>query len=146
MLENPNILSYLIRGKGLDASSDEDNSVILTNALLGYGLGRSADAVSKIGDAFGVDDLQLGTQGQGEQTQIGVSGKLNDRLSIEYRVGVFSAITEFGLRYQWLPNLYLEATSGASNALDVFYEIKWGERQLPEEQATNKPSTNNPKK
>ena len=131
MLENPNILSYLIRGKGLDASSDEDNSVILTNALLGFGLGRSEDTVSKIGDAFGVDDLQLGTQGQGEQTQIGVSGKLNDRLSIEYRVGVFSAITEFGLRYQWLPNLYLEATSGASNALDIFYEIKWGERQLP---------------
>lgn len=138
MLENPNILSYLIRGKGLDASSDEDNSVLLTNALLGFGLGRSEDTVSKIGDAFGVDDLQFATQGSGEQTQIGVSGKLNDRLSIEYRVGVFSAITEFGLRYQWLPNLYLEATSGASNALDVFYEIKWGERAVSDESTTKK--------
>lgn len=131
MLENPNILSYLVRGKPLSASADEDNSVILTNALLGFGLGRSESSIDKFGDKLGVEDLQLSTQGQGEATQLGVSGKLNDRLSVEYRVGVFNAVAEFGLRYQWTPQLYVEATSGANSALDVFYQLKWGDQTPP---------------
>ena len=49
---------------------------------------------------------------------------------MEYRLGVFNAIAEFGLRYQWLPNLYVEATSGAENALDVFYQLSWGTREI----------------
>ena len=55
---------------------------------------------------------------------------INDRLSVEYRVGVFNAIAEFGLRYQWMPDLYVQATSGAENALNVFYQLSWGERVM----------------
>ena len=129
MLENPNILSYLIRGKDLNDDSQEDNSVILTNAILGFGLGKSQEAISEFGDKIGVQNLQLSTQGQGDNAQLGITGQLNERLSVEYRVGVFNAIAEFGLRYQWLPNLYVEATSGAENALDVFYQLSWGTRE-----------------
>lgn len=130
--ENPNILSYLIRGKGLSAASDENSSVVITNALLGFGLGQSESALSRFGSSLGVDNLQLSTQGAGDQTQIGVSGKLNERLSVEYRVGVFEEIAEWGLRYQYRPNLYIEATSGAHNALDVFYQIAQGTRSESE--------------
>ena len=129
MLENPNILSYLIRGKDLNDDSQEDNSVLLTNAILGFGLGKSQEAISEFGDKIGVQNLQLSTQGQGDNAQLGITGQLNERLSVEYRVGVFNAIAEFGLRYQWLPNLYVEATSGAENALDVFYQMSWGTRE-----------------
>ena len=128
MLENPNILSYILRGKNLDDQSAEDNSVLLTNAILGFGLGKSQDTISEFGNKIGVDNLQLSTQGQGDNSQLGITGQLNERLSVEYRVGVFNAIAEFGLRYQWRPNLYVEATSGASNALDIFYQLAWGER------------------
>lgn len=131
MLENPNILSYLIRGKDLNDDTQEDNSVLLTNAILGFGLGKSQEAISEFGDKIGVQNLQLSTQGQGDNAQLGITGQLNERLSVEYRVGVFNAIAEFGLRYQWLPNLYVEATSGAENALDVFYQLSWGNRALP---------------
>ena len=130
--ENPNILSYLIRGKGLNAASDENSSVVISNALLGFGLGQSESALSRLGSSLGVDNLQLSTQGAGDQTQIGVSGKLNERLSVEYRVGVFEEIAEWGLRYQYRPNLYIEATSGAHNALDVFYQIARGTRSQSE--------------
>jgi autotransporter translocation and assembly factor TamB len=130
MLENPNILSYLIRGKDLNDDSQEGNSVLLTNAILGFGLGKSQEAISEFGDKIGVQNLQLSTQGQGDNAQLGITGQLNERLSVEYRVGVFNAIAEFGLRYQWLPNLYVEATSGAENALDVFYQLSWGKREI----------------
>lgn len=130
MLENPNILSYIIRGKDLNEDTQEDNSVVLTNALLGFGLGKTQDGIRSFGDTIGVDNLQLSTQGQGTNTQLGITGQLNDRLSVEYRVGVFNAIAEFGLRYQWMPDLYVEATSGAENALDVFYQLSWGERDI----------------
>ena len=130
MLENPNILSYLIRGKDLNDDSQEGNSVLLTNAILGFGLGKSQEAISEFGDKIGVQNLQLSTQGQGDNAQLGITGQLSERLSVEYRVGVFNAIAEFGLRYQWLPNLYVEATSGAENALDVFYQLSWGKREI----------------
>lgn len=130
MLENPNILSYLIRGKDLNDDAQEGNSVLLTNAILGFGLGKSQEAISEFGDKIGVQNLQLSTQGQGDNAQLGITGQLNERLSVEYRVGVFNAIAEFGLRYQWLPNLYVEATSGAENALDVFYQLSWGTREI----------------
>ncbi len=146
-LENPDILSYLIRGKGLNASSDENNSVLLTNALLGVGLGQSEGGITRLGDKLGVDELALSTQGAGDQTQLGISGKLNDRLSIEYRVGLFTELAELGLRYELRPNLYVEAISGANNALDIFYQLAIGARDAqpqpdamsPEEQAIGSP-------
>ena len=130
MLENPNILSYIIRGKDLNEDTQEDNSVVLTNALLGFGLGKTQDGIRSFGDTIGVDNLQLTTQGQGPNTQLGITGQLNDRLSVEYRVGVFNAIAEFGLRYQWMPDFYVEATSGGEHALYVLYQLSWGERDI----------------
>ena len=59
--------------------------------------------------------------GAGEESQVVVTGNLTDRLSIGYGVGVFSPIAELTLRYKLWRNLYLEAVSGASQAVDLVY-------------------------
>lgn len=114
-------LSYLLRGRAPDSSGGSDGA--LTSALIGITLGQTGGAVGAIGEAFGIDDLSVDTAGAGEESQVVVSGNLTERLSIGYGVGVFSPIAELTLRYQLWRNLYLEAISGASQAVDLVYRF-----------------------
>lgn len=112
-------LSYLLRGRAPDSSGGGDG--VLTSALIGLTIGKTGNAVGAVGEAFGIEDLSLSTAGTGEESQVVVSGNLTDRLSVGYGVGVFSPIAELSLRYQLWRNLYLEAVSGAAQAVDLIY-------------------------
>ncbi|MDT8878162.1 translocation/assembly module TamB domain-containing protein [Halomonas saccharevitans] len=112
-------LSYLLRGRAPDSSGGTDGA--LTSALIGLTIGQTGNAVGAVGEAFGIEDLSLSSAGTGEESQVVVSGNLTDRLSIGYGVGVFSPIAELSLRYKLWRNLYLEAVSGAAQAVDMIY-------------------------
>ncbi|TLF53359.1 translocation/assembly module TamB [Halomonas urmiana] len=112
-------LSYLLRGRAPDSSGGADGA--LTSALIGLTIGKTGNAVGAVGEAFGIQDLSLDTAGTGEQSQVVVTGNLTDRLSVGYGVGVFSPIAEISLRYKLWRNLYLEAVSGAAQAVDMIY-------------------------
>ncbi|MDR5865783.1 autotransporter assembly complex protein TamB [Halomonas koreensis] len=118
-MDEARALSYVLRGRAPDDSGGADGA--LTSALIGVTLGQAGGAVGAIGEAFGVQDLTLDTAGSGEDSQVVVTGNLTDRLSVGYGVGVFSPIAELSLRYKLWRNLYLEAVSGASQAVDLIY-------------------------
>ena len=120
-MDEARALSYLLRGRAPDSSGGADGA--LTSALIGITLGQTGGAVGALGEAFGIADLSLDTAGTGEESQVVVTGNLTDRLSIGYGVGVFSPIAELTLRYQLWRNLYLEAVSGASQAVDLVYRF-----------------------
>ncbi|BDX07076.1 DUF490 domain-containing protein [Planctobacterium marinum] len=124
-------LSYLLTGRALGARSNDSQETVLTNALISYGLNQSENVVSKLGENFGINDLSLGMEGQGDSSKVAVSGTIAPNVKLTYGVGVFDAVSEVALRYQMLPQLYLEAVSGLSNALDIFYEFTYE----PEEKA-----------
>ena len=118
-LDEASALSYVLRGR---APGDSGNaSGALTSALIGVTLGQAGGSVGALGEAFGIQDLSLDTAGSGEDSQVVVTGDLSDRLSIGYGVGVFSPIAELSLRYKIWRNLYAEAISGASQAVDLIY-------------------------
>lgn len=121
-MEEPRALSYLLRGRAPDASGGGIDSA-LTTALIGMSLGRTGGAVGSIGEAFGIDDLALDTTGTGDSSQVAVSGQLTDDLRISYGVGIFSPIAELTLRYTLWRNLYLQAVSGANQAVDLIYSF-----------------------
>ncbi|MGP9632478.1 autotransporter assembly complex protein TamB [Halomonas sp. AOP43-A1-21] len=112
-------LSYLLRGRASDSSGGMDSA--LTTALIGMSLGRTGGAVGSIGEAFGIDDLALDTTGVGDDSQVALSGQLSDDLRISYGVGIFSPIAELTLRYTLWRNLYVQAVSGANQAVDLIY-------------------------
>ncbi|MCL7939085.1 translocation/assembly module TamB [Halomonas sp. ATCH28] len=120
-MDEASALSYLLRGRAPDSSGGADGA--LTSALIGLTLGQTGGAVGAIGQAFGIDDLSLDTAGAGEESQVVVTGNLTERLSIGYGVGVFSPIAELTLRYQLWRSLYLEAVSGAAQAVDLVYSF-----------------------
>ncbi|MFY0988984.1 translocation/assembly module TamB domain-containing protein [Halomonas sp. C05BenzN] len=117
-MDEARALSYLLRGR---PPEDGDAGGALASALLGLTIGRTGGAVGAIGEAFGIDDLALETAGVGDQSQVRVSGQLTEDLRVSYGVGVFSPIAELTLRYTLWRNLYLEAVSGAAQAVDLVY-------------------------
>jgi translocation and assembly module TamB len=122
-MEQPEALSYLLRGLPIAGQSETSNDAMLANALIGFGLGKSENQVSTVGRSLGVKDLALNTSGQGDETKLSVSGYIAPGVQLRYGVGVFDSASEVALRYQLMPKLYLEAVSGLENALDIYYQF-----------------------
>ncbi|CNE78444.1 Family of uncharacterised function (DUF490) [Yersinia nurmii] len=116
-------LSYLLRGQGLSSSGTD--SSMMTSMLIGMGVAQSGKLVGKIGEAFGVSDLALDTQGVGDSSQVVVSGYVTKDLQVKYGVGIFDSLATLTLRYRLMPRLYLEAVSGINQALDVLYQFEF---------------------
>ena len=123
VMEQQQILSYMLTGRSLNESSGDSQDTILTNALLSLGLGQSENIISKVGNTLGFEDVSLDTSGQGDSTQLSLTGTVAPGVQLRYRVGVFDSISEVAIRYQLLPKLYIEAVSGASNAIDLYYQF-----------------------
>ncbi|MFQ3787425.1 translocation/assembly module TamB domain-containing protein [Halomonas sp. A29] len=117
-MDEARALSYLLRGR---APRDGDADGALTAALVGLTLGQTGGVVGAIGQAFGIDDLALETTGVGDESQVVVSGYLTEDLRVSYGVGIFSPIAELTLRYTLWRNLYVQAVSGAAQAVDLVY-------------------------
>ncbi|OXY82371.1 hypothetical protein B6S08_02215 [Oceanimonas doudoroffii] len=118
-------LSWLLRGRGLEGGDGTDGNALVQSMLLGAGVGKVGGLVSGVGEALGFQDVVLDTSGSGESTAVNISAYVLPGLQIGYGVGVFSSIGELRLRYELLPRLYLQATSGLSQAIDLFYKFEF---------------------
>ncbi|PJG86168.1 translocation/assembly module TamB domain-containing protein [Conservatibacter flavescens] len=118
-------LSYILTGRSLENSGDAGSSGSIGAALLGLSLAKSGKLVGGIGEAFGIRDLNLGTQGVGDSSKVVVSGYITPRLQVKYGVGLFDGLAEFTLRYRLMPQLYLQSVSGVTQAFDLLYQFEF---------------------
>ncbi|MDO4430991.1 MAG: translocation/assembly module TamB domain-containing protein [Lonepinella koalarum] len=118
-------LSYLLTGRSLESSGEMGSNGSLGAAVLGLGLAKSGKVVGKIGETFGIQDLNLGTAGVGESSKVEVSGSITPRLKIKYGVGLFDGLAEVTVRYRLLPQLYLQSVSGVNQAFDLLYQFEF---------------------
>ncbi|MGM0450352.1 MAG: translocation/assembly module TamB domain-containing protein [Pseudomonadota bacterium] len=116
-------LSYLTLGRPMEGESD---SYAMERAAINMGLARTAPFTRELGERVGIDDLQLETEGRGEDASVVASGYLTDRLSLRYGVGLFQPVSRLALRYDLTRSLYLEAASGLASSLDIFYRTDFG--------------------
>jgi translocation and assembly module TamB len=123
VMEQQQILSYMLTGRGIGEFSGDSDNTILTNALLSIGLGQSENLISKVGNKIGFEDVNLDTSGQGDDTQLSLTGTIAPGVQLRYGVGVFDSISEVAIRYELIPRLYFEAVSGASYAIDIYYQF-----------------------
>lgn len=112
-------LSYLILGRPMGNSGEDSN--MLGQAALALGLAGSAKLTGGVARLLGISDFELDTQGSGLTTSVVASGRLSERLSLRYGVGVFEPASTLALRYELSRRLYLEAASGLASSLDLFY-------------------------
>lgn len=112
-------LSYLVLGRALGADTGDSN--MLANAALSLGLAGSASITGGLATRLGIDDFQLDTEGSGATTSVVASGRLTERLTLRYGVGVFEPANTVALRYRLTRRIFLEAASGLASSLDLFY-------------------------
>ncbi|MBU2878819.1 autotransporter assembly complex protein TamB [Aliiglaciecola lipolytica] len=127
-------LSYLLLGKSMSSESQTSNDQVLAAALLSQGLKGSENKVDQLGRKLGIEDLALGANSDDDGTQISLSGNIAPGVQLRYGVNVFDSSTEVALRYQILPKLFLEATSGIEQALDVYYQFSVGGKSISDDE------------
>lgn len=118
-------LSYLLTGRSLESSGEAGSGSSVGAALLGLGLAKSGKLIGGIGETFGIQDLNLGTQGIGDSSQVVVSGYITPRLQVKYGVGLFDGLAEFTVKYRLMPRLYLQSVSGVNQAFDILYQFEF---------------------
>lgn len=116
-------LSYILTGRSLENSGEAGSGGSIGAALLGMGLAKSGKAVGKIGEVFGISDLNLGTAGVGDSSKVVVSGNLTKDLQVKYGVGLFDGLAEITLRYRLLPRLFLQSVSSTNQTFDIIYQF-----------------------
>ncbi|WP_260086104.1 translocation/assembly module TamB domain-containing protein [Candidatus Palibaumannia cicadellinicola] len=117
----PEALSYLLKGHGIDEMSTDRN--IMVAMLIRMGMVQSEQFLGKIGDLFGVTDLALDTQGSGDSSKVIFSGYIAPRLQVKYNLDIFDSLATLILHYRLMPQLYLEVVSGLNQALNLFYRF-----------------------
>jgi translocation and assembly module TamB len=90
---------------------------------MGISNGRSFS--QNIAENLGIEDFYLTATGTGDETQVMLSGRLNNRLLVRYGVGVFNAVSTLFLRYDLAEQLYIETTQGLEKAIDIFYSFEF---------------------
>ncbi|MFY1662717.1 translocation/assembly module TamB domain-containing protein [Pseudomonas sp. Pseu.R1] len=113
-------LSYLVLGRPLSTNGEDNN--MMAQAALALGLAGSSSTAGKLASGLGIKDFDLDTSGSGDKTSVVASGKITDRLSLRYGVGVFEPANTIALRYLLSKKVYVEAASGVASSLDIFYK------------------------
>ncbi|MEX0730034.1 MAG: translocation/assembly module TamB domain-containing protein [Aquisalimonadaceae bacterium] len=118
------VLAYLVLGRPLGESGPEGGNM-MAQAALALGIAGGGGYATAIAGELGIEEFQLDTAGEGDETQFVVSGQLGPNLYLSYGVGVFMPVNQLTLRYRLSSNLYLEAVSGLEDALDLFYTFEF---------------------
>ncbi|MDM7862235.1 translocation/assembly module TamB domain-containing protein [Alteromonas sp. ASW11-36] len=124
-LDQAQTLAYLLFGSG-SLGADQGSDPNYNGLLVGLGVSNSEGITSSLGEALGIDNLRLRTKGSDDETQVTVSGKLSQSLTVEYGVGIFNSESEVTLRYQIMPKLFLEAVSGFYESILLYYRFSSG--------------------
>jgi Uncharacterized protein conserved in bacteria len=118
-------LSYLLRGRSSTATTNGSTEEAMAAMMIGAGLGQANGVVSDVASTFGLKDATFDTKGSGTDTKVNLSAYVLKDLQLQYGVGVYSAVSEVTLRYFLLPQLYLQAVSSLSQAVDIFYKFEF---------------------
>jgi len=115
-------LSYLLIGRPLAGSGDED-SAIVQGAALSMGLQQALPVVQRIGETLGFDEFAI--ESNDVDTGALMAGKyLSPKLYMRYSYGLFNRIGGLLLRFRINERLSIETRSGDQESMDLLYTVE----------------------
>jgi translocation and assembly module TamB len=121
-MSEANALSYVLFGRPLSASDDQEAASLQSTALA-LGLRQALPVVQRVGETLGLDELSI----QANDVDAGalMAGKyLSPKLYMSYSYGLFNRVGGFLLRYDINDRLSLETRSGEDKSMDLLYSIE----------------------
>lgn len=123
-MEDSETLAYLLTGRPLSGASEADAGILMT-AIAAFGVEQGGVAAQQIGEAVGLDEVAIESEGAFEQSALMLGKHLTSRLYLRYTVGLFERASTLVLRYKLTRSLSLETqTSGKAQGMDLIYRIE----------------------
>jgi translocation and assembly module TamB len=116
-MQQSETLSYLVRGKGLDAKTNGGNiaiAVALSSAVTNY-----SGILSQIERLPLINRLEV----DGNDQQASIAGYLGEQVYIKYGIGVVEPINELTVRFYLLSRLWIEAVSSLESSANIYYSF-----------------------
>jgi translocation and assembly module TamB len=114
-------MSYLIRGRGIDAGAGLDGT---TAALsLASGVVNRSELVTELNRIPGLSHVEFGAEGSETDATATVSGYFGERLYLSYGVGVYEPVNVLTSRFYFRSRLWLEVVSSIENSVDLYYSF-----------------------
>jgi translocation and assembly module TamB len=120
-MEAPEMLSYLVRGRGLDSGGG--SSTAAASMLIGFGVTNSVGLFDQLEKIPLISNIAVDTEGEGDTTQATISGYVGNRVYLKYGIGVYEPINELTVRLYLLNRLWLEIVSGIEQSSDIYYSF-----------------------
>jgi autotransporter translocation and assembly factor TamB len=114
-------MSYLVRGRGLDAGAGADGTAVALS--LASGVVNRSTLVSELNRIPGVSNVEFGADGSEEDTAATVSGYVGERLYLSYGFGLYEPINVLTARLYLGTRLWLEVVSSLENSVDLYYSF-----------------------
>ncbi len=121
-------LSWLVFGHGLDKGDSAKFGMLqlMAGALLSQS--ESASLQGKLAEALAIDsfDVRSGENAENiSSTVVSVGKRINSRLTMNYEQSLDGLEQVVKAIYQFSPKVRVEATTGSSNGVDVFYTLEY---------------------
>jgi len=120
-MQMPEMLSYLVRGRSLDAGTG--NSTAAASLLVGFGVTNSFGLFEQLEKIPLINNIAVDTEGEGDKTQATVSGYVGNRVYLKYGIGVYEPINELTVRMFLFNRFWLEIVSGIEQSTDLYYSF-----------------------
>jgi translocation and assembly module TamB len=123
LLPQSDALAYLVLGRPLNQASNEDGAA-MNRAAAAVGLAGGELLAQRIGNRFGVQDVEIKNSGDAAASELSFGRYLTPRLYVSYGVGVFNALSTLRTRYQLGRHWTLRTESGVKSSADVLYNLE----------------------
>lgn len=118
-MSEADVLAYMMTGKPISQAGEGD-STQMESAAISMGLKQALPMLQRIGGEFGISDISV-EEGSSGGSSIAAGRRVNDKLYVKYVYGLLGAVGNFVLQYSLTEQMKIEATSGASQAVDLTY-------------------------
>lgn len=123
-------LSWLVLGRGSDATNQSDRGALQAAARTLLAHGAAASLAGNLASTLGVDEISLGSSTSSSAAPgtepimvVTVGKRLSSRASILYEQGLNGADSLIKLSYQLSRRWRVQLVTGSDNAVDFFYRL-----------------------
>jgi len=112
-------LSYLVRGRGLDAGASSDGDALALS--MGTSLVNQTGVLRSLDKVPGINNVELSAQGADDDTTATLGGYIGNRIYLSYGVGLYAPINVVTARLYLQTRLWMEVVSSLENSIDLYY-------------------------
>jgi autotransporter translocation and assembly factor TamB len=122
-MEQTDMLSYLLLGRPMETTSGTEGEM-MAKAALALGLSGGDSIARRLGDQFGLDEVRVESNDNGDQASLVVGRYLSPDLYVSYGVGLIDALNTLKLRYRLAERWHVQVESGVYQGADLLFTIE----------------------